>query len=129
MSTDSNAIHVLIVNDQADVLKLWQRIINHYEGLSCKASATDGESAIEQVMQTNPDIILMDIMMPGMNGLDATRRLRELLPLSRIILYSAYISMSEEALRAGADDFVLMPIPPDRLIEIIRRVYATNRPT
>jgi DNA-binding NarL/FixJ family response regulator len=123
MATGTNLIRVLIVNDQMDVLKLWQRIINHYEGLECTSYATDGESAIEQVMQTSPDIILMDIMMPGMNGLDATRRLRELLPRARIILYSAYISMSEEALRAGADDFVLMPVPPDRLIETIRRVY------
>jgi CheY-like chemotaxis protein len=124
MATGTNLIRVLIVNDQMDVLKLWQRIINHYEGLECTTFATDGESAIEQVMQTSPDIILMDIMMPGMNGLDATRRLRELLPRARIILYSAYISMSEEALRAGADDFVLMPVPPDRLIETIRRVYG-----
>lgn len=124
MTRDTDRIRVLIVNDQSDVLKLWQRIINHYEGLECTTWATDGESAIQKVLETNPDVILMDIMMPGMNGLDATRRLREMLPQSRIILYSAYISMSEDALRSGADEFVLMPIPPDRLIETIRRVYA-----
>lgn len=126
MTTETHLIRVLIVNDQNDVLKLWQRIINHYDGMECTSCATDGESAIEQVLQTHPDIILMDIMMPGMNGLDATRRLREMLPQSRIILYSAYISMSEDALRAGADEFVLMPVPPDRLIETIRRVYGTH---
>ena len=127
MTTETNIIRVLIVNDQMDVLKLWQRIINHYEGLECTAWATDGQNAIDQVLNTSPDIILMDIMMPGMDGLDATRRLRQMLPRSRIILYSAYISMSEDALRAGADEFVLMPVPPDRLIEIIRRVYTAPR--
>jgi two-component system, NarL family, response regulator LiaR len=127
MTTETNLIRVLIVNDQMDVLKLWQRIINHYDGLECTAWATDGQSAIDQVMKIFPDIILMDIMMPGMDGLDATRRLREIMPMARIILYSAYVSMSEDALRAGADEFVLMPVPPDRLIEIIRHVYATPR--
>lgn len=126
MTAETNLIRVLIVNDQADVLKLWQRIINHYEGLECTVCATDGESAIQMVMETSPDIILMDIMMPVMNGLDATRKLREDRPESRIILYSAYISMSEDALRAGADEFVLMPVPPDRLIETIRRVYSSR---
>lgn len=126
MTAETNMIRVLIVNDQTDVLKLWQRIINHYDGLECKDCATDGERAIELVMETSPDIILMDIMMPVMNGLEATRKLREVRPDARIILYSAYISMSEDALRAGADEFVLMPIPPDRLIETIRRVYDSN---
>src|SRR5215207_8792816 len=126
MTAETNLIRVLIVNDQADVLTLWQRIINHYEGLQCNVCASDGESAIQLVMETSPDIILMDIMMPVMNGLEATRKLRELRPASRIILYSVYISMSEDAFRAGADEFVLMPIPPDRLIETIRRVYASR---
>jgi len=126
MTAETNLIRVLIVNDQADVLKLWQRIINHYEGLECTVCASDGESAIRLVYETSPDIILMDIMMPVMNGLEATRKLREVLPASRIILYSAYISMSEDAFRAGADEFVLMPIPPDRLIETIRRVYTSR---
>jgi pilus assembly protein CpaE len=126
MTTETNLIRVLIVNDQTDVLKLWQRIINHYEGLKCTDCATDGESAIQLVLETSPDIILMDIMMPVMNGLEATRKLRELRPNARIILYSAYISMSEDAFRAGADEFVLMPIPPDRLIETIRSVYASR---
>lgn len=126
MTAETSMIRVLIVNDQTDVLKLWQRIINHYDGLECKDCATDGESAIQLVLETSPDIILMDIMMPVMNGLEATRRLREVRPDARIILYSAYISMSEDALRAGADEFVLMPIPPDRLIETIRRVYGSN---
>lgn len=126
MTAETNLIRVLIVNDQADILKLWQRIINHYEGLECTFCATDGESAIRMALETSPDVILMDIMMPVMNGVDATRKLRDLRPDSRIILYSAYISMSQDALQAGADEFVLMPVPPDRLIETIRRIYHSR---
>lgn len=126
MTAETNKIRVLIVNDQNDVLKLWQRIINHYDGLECNDCATDGEGAIQLTLETFPDIVLMDIMMPVMNGLEATRKLREVRPDARIILYSAYISMSEDAFRAGADEFVLMPIPPDRLIETIRRVYNSR---
>lgn len=124
MSSRTDIIRVLLVNDQTDILHLWQRILNRYADLQCVATATDGRAALDESQRYTPDVVLMDIMMPGMDGLEATQHLRASRPDLSIILYSAHIGMSEKALRVGADEFVLMPVAPDRLIDIIRRVHV-----
>ena len=124
-----NIIRVLIVNDQDDIARLWQRLVNTTTGMQCVGYAKDGEEAVRLARQLNPHVIMMDIMMPGMDGLEATRAIKDTQPDTLIVAYSAYIGMNEKAFAAGADEFILMPVAPNKLLETIRRVYAQARKT
>jgi len=118
---DTN-ITVFIVNDQKPIARLWEIIINSAPGLTCVGSAYNGTDAVEQVLALQPDIVLMDVMMPGIHGYDATRAILSQRPEARIIIYSAHTDILDEAVAAGAVTAVAMPLPPDTLVDLIRRV-------
>jgi CheY-like chemotaxis protein len=120
----SQPINVLIVNDQEDVVHLWKRIINITPNIRCEAHAVDGEQAIEMTRALQPDVVVMDIMMPKIDGLEATRQIRAEFPEIVIVVFSARQGMTELAFEAGAHEFVLLPIYPDQLIATIQRVYS-----
>lgn len=120
----SQPINILIVNDQVDVVHLWKRIINLTPHLRCEAHAVDGEEAIELTRTLQPDVVVMDIMMPKIDGLEATRQIRAEFPDMVVIVFSARQGMNELAFEAGAHEFVLLPIYPDQLVSTIQRVYG-----
>ena len=120
-------LRVLVVNDQREMCELWQRIIDMAPGLTCPGYALDGEDAVEMVSQLHPDIVFMDVLMPGMAGDVAARRILEKYPKMAVVLYSAYNNTEQRALNSGAAEFVLMPIQPDKLVSILRRAYSKIR--
>jgi CheY-like chemotaxis protein len=124
---NASTIRILIVNDQEEVGMLWKRLLSVTPGMNCVGFARDGESSLEMVKAFAPDVVLMDVMMPGIGGLEATRLVRQVAPETVIIVYSAHTGMSEKAFQSGADEFILMPISPDKLISTIRRVYQALR--
>ena len=118
---------ILLVEDFDDtrlMMKLWlqkkgYRVIE----------AEDGEQAVELAQREQPDLIIMDMMMPGLNGLDATRRIREYQSLQQtpIVAVSAYGAEEyrAKALAAGCDEYVATPFEPDALGALIQRLLAT----
>lgn len=122
MAKTQPSISVMIVNDNQDVCELWKRIINTTEGMRCVGFALDGEEAVEKARQMRPDVIMMDVMMPRMHGYEATRIILEESPETLVIVYSAFTGTRDEAFRAGAIEYLLMPIDPDQLRDTIRRV-------
>lgn len=122
MSTTSK-IRVMVVNDQAEVTQLWEQLINRTPDMTCVARARDGVQAIELATQHCPDVIVMDMHMPVMDGADATRSILYTMPQTRVIIYSAYSGMEERAREAGATEYLLMPISGERLRDIVRHVY------
>lgn len=123
MSTTLPLINVLVVNDQPEMCQLWQRIIDLTPGLHCTGYALNGETAIQSALDQKPDIVLMDVMMPGIGGLEATRRILGMRPEIQVIIYSAYTGTETQAYAAGAAKYLLMPVPPERLTQTIRHVY------
>jgi CheY-like chemotaxis protein len=91
--------------------------------------AENGEKGIILAEEQHPDLIIMDMMMPGLNGLDATRRIREDQSLQRtpIVAVSAYGAdeYRAKAIAAGCDEYVSTPFEPDELGELIKRLLAT----
>jgi two-component system, response regulator YesN len=85
--------------------------------------AVNGKEAIEKVKQHLPDILFMDIKMPGINGLEAAKEIKEIQPECKIVFISAfdYFNYAQKAIEVGAIDFVLKPVSNDRLIESINR--------
>src|SRR5690606_28736102 len=97
--------------------------------LEVVATASDGVEALDVVARERPDVVLMDIRMPRLDGIEATRRLRAL-PGARVIVLTTFDAddMIVEALRAGAAGFLLKDTPPDRLVAAVRAA-ASGEPT
>jgi DNA-binding NtrC family response regulator len=127
MSETLQLIRVLIVSEQRDMCELWQRIIDMTPGMLCPAYGLDGEMAVQLVTQIRPSVVFMDMSLPKMSGEAATKLILAQYPRMVVILYSADSSMEQRALNAGAAAFVLMPVAPDKLTSIIRRIYREHR--
>ena len=122
---DSRPI-VLIADDELAATRLVARSLGD-EGFNV-ATANDGQAAIDRVWDLNPDVLLLDVVMPGMSGLDVLRELRETHPV-RIILVSGQESVAKvtEGLDLGADDYITKPFFPDELAARIRAVLRRRR--
>ena len=113
---------VLIADDQALVRAGFRMIIDAEEDMRVVGEAADGSEAVEQSRRATPDIVLMDIRMPNMDGIEATRRLTAAGNGARVIILTTY-DLDEyvfEALGAGASGFLLKDVPPEDLVRGIR---------
>jgi DNA-binding NarL/FixJ family response regulator len=119
-------IRVLIVDDQALVRAGFRMILEAQPDIEVVAEAGDGAVAIDEARRLRPDVILMDIRMPGLDGIAATRRLTESGSGSRVVILTTY-DMDEyvfDALAAGASGFLLKHVPPEELVHGVRVAAA-----
>lgn len=119
-------IGVLIVDDQ-DLVRIGLRtLLEHEEGFTVAGEAADGLAAVEAAIQTMPDVVLMDIRMPGIDGLEATRRItaHDELAATKVIVLTTFERDDYvfEALRIGASGFLLKDTSPPVLLDAIRTV-------
>jgi DNA-binding NarL/FixJ family response regulator len=115
-------IRVLIVDDQALIRAGFRMILEAQPDLEVVGEAVDGSTAIDAVRTLRPDVVLMDIRMPGVDGIEATRRLTELNVPSKIVILTTY-DLDEyvfDALAAGASGFLLKHVPPEELVHGVR---------
>jgi DNA-binding NarL/FixJ family response regulator len=116
------AIRVLIVDDQALVRAGFKMILQAQPDIHVVGEAGDGEQAMGLVRSLQPDVVLMDIRMPGLDGIEATRRIRaEGLP-AKVVILTTY-DLDEyvfDALSAGATGFLLKHVPPEELVHGVR---------
>ncbi len=112
---------VLIVDDAPDTLEIIQKLL-YYEGYDV-AMATTGEEGVKKVEEENPDVVLMDINLPGIDGTEALRRIRILNPLQCVIMLTAFATVDNaiRALKEGATDFVKKPFENEHLIHIVNQ--------
>jgi DNA-binding NarL/FixJ family response regulator len=124
----SAPVRVLIADDQTLLRSTFRLLIDREPGLEVVAEAETGDRAVELARSTEPDVVLMDIRMPGMDGIEATRRLCDPVGAagSRVIILTMFDldSYVYAALRAGASGFLLKQTPPGDLINAIRIVAA-----
>jgi DNA-binding NarL/FixJ family response regulator len=121
--TAAPAIRLLVVDDEALVRSGFRLILQSEPGFQVVGEASDGAAAIEEALRLRPDVVLMDVRMPRMDGVEATRRLTEASDVKVLILTTfdldAYLF---DAVRAGASGFLLKDVPPDDLADAIRAV-------
>jgi two-component system KDP operon response regulator KdpE len=108
---------VLVVDDHPSILRFIQTGLE-IRGLAV-ITTTSGEEALRLLELAAPDIVLLDVVMPGTNGLEVLRRLRTYSPLP-VIVFSANLETRDEAIRIGASDFVVKPFNTDELVVRIR---------
>jgi CheY-like chemotaxis protein len=125
--------HILVVDDLADNLFLLQTLLET-EGYRVE-TADSGQAALSKLCKSPPDLVLLDVMMPGMDGYEVTRQIRQNADLSciPILLITAYDQESAEAgLAAGANDFIHKPINFDELMQrmqaLLNQSAASSQP-
>jgi DNA-binding NarL/FixJ family response regulator len=115
-------IRVLIADDQALMRTGFRMILDAQEDIEVVGEAIDGTDAIRHYERETPDVVVMDVRMPAMDGIEATRRLTALDPPARVLILTTFDldGYVYEALRAGASGFLLKDRPPEELVAAVR---------
>ncbi|HKB45871.1 MAG TPA: response regulator transcription factor [Chitinophagaceae bacterium] len=122
-------IKIIIIEDQEEIRKGYEFLINNSNDFSCIGYA-NAEDAIDNVFFDKPEIILMDVNLPGISGIEATKLLKEKFPKVHIIIFTVYENNENvfQALEAGASGYILKQTKPAQLIEAIKEVYNGGAP-
>jgi DNA-binding NarL/FixJ family response regulator len=117
-------VSVLLVDDQAMFREGLRTLLSVEPGIEVVGEAEDGEAAVRQVQVLRPQVVLMDLRMPILGGVGATRRIRAQEPRSQVIVFTTFDDDEDvfEALRAGAVGYLLKGAPREKLVEAIRLV-------
>jgi len=123
-------LKVALVEDQPRVRENWTRLLNSFPDLNCICICKTGEEALRLIPEAAPDVVLMDIFLPRMSGIECTSRLKALLPETQIVILTA---MDDEelvfmALEAGADGYLLKRTKPAELREALLEVLGGGVP-
>lgn len=119
-------IRIALVDDQPLVRVGFQLVINSQDDMEIIAEASDGTEAIARLAELKPDVILMDIRMPQIDGITATRHITEISPTTKVIILTTF-DLDEYvlgAIRAGAAGFLLKDVRPEEMLAAIRTVHA-----
>jgi two-component system response regulator NreC len=118
----SSKIRVLLADDHAILRKGVSMLVNAQSDMEVAAEAASGEEALREAQRVQPDVVVMDVSMPGLNGIEATRRLLEILPRIRVIGLSMYKDAVyvRELLRAGASGYLVKDCDDAELLLAIR---------
>jgi len=123
-------ISVSIVEDDAPVRASLARLIDSSSGCRCASRHGSAEKALQEIPTVKPDVVLMDINLPGINGVECVRRLKPQLPATQIIMLTVYQNTENifDALAAGATGYLLKQTLPDELLAAIQEVHAGGSP-
>ena len=120
----SSSARIIIADDHELVREAMRSLLDSEPDLRIIDEAKDGQESIELTRLQRPDLVIMDVRMPKVNGLEATQTIKEELPTTKVLLMSAYEDpvFVSDAIRAGADGYVLKLSPVQELVDAIRGV-------
>jgi DNA-binding NarL/FixJ family response regulator len=123
-------INVGIVEDDREVRENWAKVLNAHPKLKCVAACESGEAALKQFPDCRPDVVLMDINLPGMSGIQCTALLKERLPKTQVLMVTIYSNNNSifEALQAGASGYILKNKSSAEVIRSIIEVVEGGAP-
>ena len=129
-ASSAKKFKVALVEDNSKLRKSLAILLDSSPDLQCAVACADAEEALRVFPQTQPDIVLMDIHLPGMNGIECVARLAALLPQVRIVMLTAFENSDEifASLAAGAHGYLLKSTAPAQLLESVREVAAGGSP-
>jgi DNA-binding NarL/FixJ family response regulator len=123
-------IRVAIVEDTKDIREGLALLIDASDGFECVDNCRDGEMALEKLPLSKPDVVLMDINMPGISGVECVRRLKQDLPATQFLMCTVYEEDEHifNSLKSGATGYILKKTPPDKLLEAIKDIHNGGSP-
>jgi len=124
------SISVSIVEDDSAVRDSLAKLINSSPGYRCVSQHSSAENALREIPKVKPNVTLMDINLPGLNGVECVRRLKPVLPATQIIMLTVYQNVEHifNALAAGATGYMLKQTPLSELLDAIRDVHGGGSP-
>jgi len=128
--SEQMSIAIAIVEDSRTIRESLQRILNDTPGMQCECAAGSAEEALVRIPKSRPDVVLMDIHLPNMSGIECTARLKQVLPEVQVIMLTVYEDNDRifKALQAGACGYMLKRTPPEELIQAIQNVKQGGAP-
>ena len=126
MSDAHPSLRILLADDHVTVRHGLKLLIDNQPDMTVIAEASDGATAVQQALDLRPNVVVMDISMPGMNGLVATRKLKQALPEMAVVTLTRHADDAylQELLRAGVSGYVLKQSAPTELLQAIRAAAA-----
>ena len=123
-------INVAVVEDNDTIREGLKILIDGTSGYTCAAIYSECKAMIEDIAAVNPDILLMDIGLPGINGIEGIRQAKEILPKLTILVLTVYDEndLIFDALRAGASGYIAKKTPPSKLLHAIQEAYLGGTP-
>jgi DNA-binding NarL/FixJ family response regulator len=123
-------IKVSIVEDSRGTRESLTELIGRAPGLRCVGAHATGEQALQAIPQEIPDVVLMDINLPGMSGIECVSRLKARLPKLQVLMLTTYeeSDLIFDSLRSGASGYLLKNMPPSELIQAVEQVHSGGAP-
>jgi len=130
VSCSSGTIGICVVEDDAGFRSGLERLLGRTQDFRCLGCFGSGEAGLEAIPEIKPDVVMMDLNLPGMNGVECVRKLKALLPSVQIIMLTVYEDPDQiyNALSAGAMGYLLKQTPPAELLDAIRDVHRGGAP-
>jgi len=124
------SIKISIVEDQPEMRESLVAWLGDAPGLRCVGAHANGEDALKKIPAENPDVVLMDINLTGMNGIQCVARLKASLPKTQVLMLTTYDEgdMIFDSLRAGANGYLLKNMPQAELVEAVQQVHNGGAP-
>jgi NarL family two-component system response regulator LiaR len=128
---DRRKVHVMIVDDDKDMHLFISDIVSATDNFMYAGGFSESANALAQIPCLRPDLVLMDIRMPGLDGIECTRRLREMLPQLKLVIVTGVRDSSsiDNALQAGADAYLIKPFSVEQLIATLKFAVAQRELT
>lgn len=114
------SVRVLVVDDDPDSRMLMRRVLETKSVFQVVGEAADGVEALKRMDELRPQLVIMDVRMPQMDGIEATRRIKEKWPDTAVVGFSAFGDKEREMLAAGASAYILKDLASDEVIALIR---------
>src|SRR6267154_4223402 len=121
---------VIIVEDDRGLREQLVQILESARDIKCLGAFNSAEQALPQILAKNPDVVLMDIKLPGMSGIQCVAEIKKVVPAMQIIMVTVYEDSERifRALKAGANGYLVKSSPPEQLIQAIRDAYKGGAP-
>ena len=123
-----DVIRIMLVDDHQVVREGLRRMLELEQDIKVVAEASSGQEALAQARALSPEVVLMDIKMPGMDGIEATRLLKQQNPECKVVVLTLYSEYLPHAAQAGADGYLLKDLRRDELVQAIRDVRGGRSP-
>lgn len=124
------AIRVSIVEDISEIREGLRFIINQTPGFACASAYDNAEQALQELPALHPDLVVMDINLPGMSGIECIRRVKALSPQVQFVMFTVFEDSEQvfEALAAGASGYLLKKTPPHKIIDALQELQEGGSP-